>query len=657
MRPKVSVLMPVYNSGPFLKAAIESVLAQTYLDFEFIIINDGSTDESKQVIKSFTDDRIRYIENENNIGIIKSRNKGLQLAQGVYIANMDSDDISLPTRLEKQIHYLEQHPEVSILATKLILINENDIEIGFWPEDIKCISSKQIKKTLPIINCVGQPTVMMRADVVKQIGYNENFIHNEDWGLWLEALSKGKQIEKLDEFLLKYRIHSSSITVKTNSKGVEKKIIRFKYSYFKSKIFKTSLKVTDYKVFFSIFINVFRLFIKTIFPWYYLLSMANFKNFIKLFKQFLKVKKMLSSIEKPISNIFIFPYYHVGGAEKVHASILEALNQNNSITFITEQSSGNLFLNNFQSFSIVIEINYLLKLGYTKRWLIKKINSVCSSPKPVVIFGCNSSFFYDLIPHLSTQIKFIDLIHAFVHTHEKGPEKWSLPVVSRIDTRIVINNRTKTDFEQFYKLHKVDESLLSRIICISNFVEYKPFIPQDEKEKLKILYVGRGTPEKRVHLIAKIAYELFNNGINVEFHFVGNVKDSIPVEYLKFCILHGELTDEKAINEIYSKSNILIVASSREGFPMVIMEAMVHGVVPISTNVGGISEHVKHEDNGILIYKTDEIEIVNQFVKTISFYSMHRTELMKMAVNANKYAAQNFSKENFYSEYLRLLKN
>ena len=109
MSPKVSIIMPVYNTASFLKEAIESILSQTYSNFEFIIINDGSTDSSKSIIESFNDPRIKVINNEHNIGIIATRNKGLTYAQGEYIACMDSDDISLPTRIEKQVKYFLTH--------------------------------------------------------------------------------------------------------------------------------------------------------------------------------------------------------------------------------------------------------------------------------------------------------------------------------------------------------------------------------------------------------------------------------------------------------------------------------------------------------------------------------------------------------------------
>src|SRR5690242_9380591 len=100
--------MPVYNASSYLREAIESILNQTYSNFEFIIINDGSTDNSLEIIRSYHDPRISVVNNETNLGIIKTRNKGLKLAKGKYIANMDADDISLSSRLEKQVQYLEQ---------------------------------------------------------------------------------------------------------------------------------------------------------------------------------------------------------------------------------------------------------------------------------------------------------------------------------------------------------------------------------------------------------------------------------------------------------------------------------------------------------------------------------------------------------------------
>jgi len=114
--PKVTVLMPVYNAEKYLKEAIGSILGQSFSDFEFLIINDGSTDSSVKIIKSYDDPRIRFIANEKNLGVIPTLNKGFALAQGEFIARMDADDISLPKRLELQADFMDKHPEAGAIG-------------------------------------------------------------------------------------------------------------------------------------------------------------------------------------------------------------------------------------------------------------------------------------------------------------------------------------------------------------------------------------------------------------------------------------------------------------------------------------------------------------------------------------------------------------
>ena len=115
-QPVISVILPVYNAERFLREAIDSVLKQTFVDFEFIILNDGSTDKTEDIILSYKDPRIRYVKNEKNLKLIKTLNKGVDMARGKYIARMDADDISLPERFEKEVAYLEAHPDVAVVS-------------------------------------------------------------------------------------------------------------------------------------------------------------------------------------------------------------------------------------------------------------------------------------------------------------------------------------------------------------------------------------------------------------------------------------------------------------------------------------------------------------------------------------------------------------
>ena len=124
--PKITVLMPVYNGEKYLKESIESILKQTFRDFEFLIINDTSTDESEKIIRSFKDSRIKLIKNEKNIGLTKSLNKGLDLAKGEYMARMDADDISLPKRLEIQVAFMDKNPKIGVIGAWAKVIGESN---------------------------------------------------------------------------------------------------------------------------------------------------------------------------------------------------------------------------------------------------------------------------------------------------------------------------------------------------------------------------------------------------------------------------------------------------------------------------------------------------------------------------------------------------
>jgi glycosyltransferase involved in cell wall biosynthesis len=665
VKPRVTVLMPVYNAAAYLKEAVESILNQTYEDFEFLIINDGSTDNSQSILETFNDKRIRILKNEYNIGLVQTLNKGLQLAQGEYLARMDADDISHPTRLEKQVNFLEQNPTVTLIATLLVLIDEKGFETGYWPEDITYKSINQIKGALPVINCIGHPTVMMKTDPVKNIGYNSSYLKSEDWGLWLNLLSKGYELAKLDEVLLKYRIHGNSTTVLENQKGVEKKIIRFKLLYLKDTLLQRNFNSINLKVLLSLFRNV----IKFTAPQVYslLVKFYSFKTLllnrkqkikkvhpVKILKQFITAWFQFSKIKLPAGPLFFFPFYHTGGAEKVHASIIKSVASERPLVFITDVSEGTTFLKIFKENAVLFEVFYLLNFGPTNRWLTKKIYALCEKERST-LFGCNSRYFYSLIPGLPKDAKTIDLLHAFVHEEEDGPEKWSLPIISKLTNRVVINEKTKNDFRTLYANNNVPSAYLDKIVIIPNFVETKDFHPKEKREKLNIIYVGRGSAEKRIHLISAAASLSAQKSLPVIFSFIGEVKEAIPAVDLKYCTLIGEIRDEQALDEIYKNADILIIASSREGFPVVIMEAMARGVIPIATNVGGIAEHIIQEENGFLINAITENEITNQIVHLITCLVSDPKKLDDISANAFMYAQTHFRKDAFFQSYQNLL--
>lgn len=201
--------MPVYNSEKFISQAIESILNQTYTNFEFIIINDLSTDNSEQIIKNYKDKRIKYLKNKKNLGEQKTTNIGLQNATGKYIAIMHSDDISLSKRLEIQKKYLDDNKNIFLVGTKYEVINEKNQKL--YEPKIKINNFEGIKKEIEKgNNVICHPTIMFRND--KKTKYREKIFYCPDLDLYLQLFKRNKKINIIKKTLLKYRRHPEQIT-------------------------------------------------------------------------------------------------------------------------------------------------------------------------------------------------------------------------------------------------------------------------------------------------------------------------------------------------------------------------------------------------------------------------------------------------------------
>ncbi len=200
--------MPVYNAEKYLKQAIESILIQTYKDFEFLIFNDGSTDNSLDIIKSFKDKRITIINHSKTVGYVTHLNHGLKIARGKIIARMDADDISLPKRFERQIYYLENNPSISLVGCFGYLINSDGKQIGKLP---KPVGSEHIRKSCLYYGSHIHPTIMFRKVIINKIGnYREKYLYVEDIDLYYRLIFSGYMTDNIPEYLFKYRVHPLS---------------------------------------------------------------------------------------------------------------------------------------------------------------------------------------------------------------------------------------------------------------------------------------------------------------------------------------------------------------------------------------------------------------------------------------------------------------
>ncbi len=222
----VSVIMSNYNTPEeFLRPAIESILNQTYQNFEFIIIDDCSTDNSLSIIESYTDDRIRIIRNFQNLGITKSLNKGLAVAKGEFVARMDADDISVETRFKKQVEFLESHPDHIVCGTGIELIGDWQSKHAnkFICREIPDKETFQIHLLFGNYPNIVHPSAMFNHNLLlkNNITYNENYPLAQDYRMWVSC-SKVAECTNISETLLYYRIHSKAVS--NDKKELQRKI-------------------------------------------------------------------------------------------------------------------------------------------------------------------------------------------------------------------------------------------------------------------------------------------------------------------------------------------------------------------------------------------------------------------------------------------------
>ena len=205
----ISVVMGVYNAEKYLQKAIDSILNQTFHQFEFIIVNDGSTDSSLNILRSYNDIRVRVI-NQKNSGLPVALNQGISFAQGRYIARMDADDIALPNRFEIQLAYMESHPEISVVGGQVALINSEGSPIGkaFKPLEPEIID-RYLNYACPLIH----PTYLARKEVYKIVkGYRESLRTAQDYDFLLRASEAGLRFANVPDEVLLYRDNPSGIS-------------------------------------------------------------------------------------------------------------------------------------------------------------------------------------------------------------------------------------------------------------------------------------------------------------------------------------------------------------------------------------------------------------------------------------------------------------
>ena len=276
MNPAVSIILPVYNYGHYIGTAINSILNQSFEKWELLVINDGSTDNSQEVIQGFKDLRVK-LYNRSHRGLVSSSNFGMKKSRGKYVIRMDADDVMLPERLETQVNYMEKNPKVAVLGSNVVKVNDDNVITGFikYPGE-----NEKIRKILRRRNTLCHSSTLIRKEVIQKIDYyDEEFKYTHDYELWLRIPGEYKIIN-LNKFLHAWRWNEEGISRKKETVQL-KFVIKAKIKAIKNKNIPVR---SGFFILKDIFVLIFPKFVK---------------NFIrKNIIQKIKTRRTLNSVEE-----------------------------------------------------------------------------------------------------------------------------------------------------------------------------------------------------------------------------------------------------------------------------------------------------------------------------------------------------------------------
>lgn len=358
----------------------------------------------------------------------------------------------------------------------------------------------------------------------------------------------------------------------------------------------------------------------------------------------------LLPFHNPSGLFFFFPFYHTGGAERVHSQIAGCFKDQQPWIFFAKRSADRGFREQFEQSGCCFDIGPLLK--YTYPLSVGILAGLIGKHTHAQVFGCNSLYFYLLLPHLPDHVRATDLLHAL----GGGAEQFALPVLERLDQRVVISRGVRDELLAFYRSAGIDPALDSRITVIANRVAVPETMPEKSSSgPLQVLFVGRGSEEKRVHLIGQAARHCRERGMDIEFTLVGDFEGWLHEEDRPCCTMTGLISSETALTELYRQSHLILISSSREGFPLTLMEGMAQGCVPVCTAVGGIPEHIRHLENGWLLPAEDDEAVVAGLYAALEKLSQDRALLGRLSGAAFSHAQIHFGSKRFYAAYRRAL--
>lgn len=352
-------------------------------------------------------------------------------------------------------------------------------------------------------------------------------------------------------------------------------------------------------------------------------------------------------------NVFLFfPNADIGGAPRVNLDITQLVQNEKPIIIFSKKAHNNLYRERYSNTGVKILdlhpyidnklfhfVNFFFR-GLLATWINKQDHPV--------IFGGESIFFYKVIPHIRKNIRCVELTHVDVWF------PYSIGFIDRIDARVFSTKVGLVKVIDQYKENNLPGHYYERLFFKDNAVDI-PAVSESKNEIVQVFFIGRGSAQKRVHLVAAIAKLAYENSLPVHFNFVGDVHKVIDTKLYPYCSFYGIVTSDEQMSDLYKKADVLLLTSSFEGLPIVLMQMMAYGKLVISTAVSGIPDYIFHEKNGLLIYSNEEAAIIDEGLQHLNTLTKNPALRTMLGAQARKDAISQFSRETFNKSYRKLL--
>jgi glycosyltransferase involved in cell wall biosynthesis len=354
---------------------------------------------------------------------------------------------------------------------------------------------------------------------------------------------------------------------------------------------------------------------------------------------------------------FFFDRYSIGGAQRIHLDILESVEDISKQVYFTRKSVDQTLKEAFFNSpnTTCKDIHFWCDNIFFRLFSVHYYAFYLNRYENARVLSANSTFFYDLLPFLGKRVITIELLHNFTFG-KKGMEFFGLANHERLTHRFVYDTYTLGNIRKQYETQKISLSYLDRIVFFEPGVKVPLSIHKDYSFPLKILYAGRGGPQKRIHLLNRIIEFCLRQNWPAEFHFAGTAIEELSEAIKQNAVLHGNISSSEKMNELYQQSHAILMASAYEGFPMLIKESMAYGCVPIVTALEGNKMHLKDGMNALLIEEVkNEEKVVEEGIEKIKFLIDSPQLLKTLSVQAHEYALKHFDRKRFLKECRELL--